>query len=256
MFDPLATPRRIAFAGDWHANTSWAESAIQYAADQSADTIVHVGDFGYDFPASFLRRVTKTLHRTGLHLWFVDGNHEDFDLLRRYPVRDTGLREVTDRIWHIPRGHRWTWGGVRFLGCGGAHSVDRIWREPGTSWWWQEAITDDDVARCVDGGAADVLISHDCPAGVVIPGIDDRKEPPPFPPLEIVRANEHRDVLRRVVAGCRPAAVIHGHYHVAYEQTADLGYGSVRFIGLDCDGTALNRNVRVFDVDDLAVTRG
>ncbi len=42
--DPLAEPSRIAFAGDWHENASWAASAIAYAKDHGADVIVHLGD--------------------------------------------------------------------------------------------------------------------------------------------------------------------------------------------------------------------
>ncbi|MET7393783.1 metallophosphoesterase [Dactylosporangium sp. NPDC005572] len=249
-----ADPQRVAFAGDWHANTRWAVTAIDYAKQQGADIIVHVGDFGYDFPATFLRNVTKALARAGLHLWFVDGNHEDFDLLSRYPIRGNGLREVTDRIWHIPRGHRWEWAGTSFLGCGGAHSVDRPWREPGVSWWRQETITEEDAARCVAGGPVDVLVAHDCPAGVMIPGVDDRDGPPPFPPLELQLANEHRQVLRRIVDALQPALIVHGHYHVLYTARPEFT-NRPRVLGLDCDGTALERNVRVYELHEGWVAR-
>jgi hypothetical protein len=138
---------------------------------------------------------------------------------------------------------------MEFLGCGGAHSVDRPFRTPGLSWWPEEAITLEDVRRCINGGRADVLVAHDCPLGVVIPGIDDRTEPPPFPPLEIQHANEHRRLVRLITDVVQPGLIVHGHYHVAYETGEHDWPYPARIVGLDCDGTDLERNVRVFDLE-------
>ena len=160
----------IAFAGDWHMNARWVPTAVRHAAEQGADVIVHLGDFGYTFRAEFLQSLQRALDEAGLVLLFIDGNHENFAALLSLPVGANGLRRLTDRIWHLPRGFRWTWGGVRFLALGGAHSVDQPWRRLGTSWWPEEVLSEQDVAAAVAGGPADVLVSHDCPAGVAIPG--------------------------------------------------------------------------------------
>jgi len=250
---PLETPSRIALAGDWHANDRWAACAIDYAKDEGADVIIHVGDFAYDYSRKFLMTVDRALADYGIPLLFVEGNHDDPGALRG-PLGPDGLRQLAPHIWHIPRGFRWQWGDVTFLGCGGAHSVDRQRRTPGVSWWPEEAITDEDVRRCVDGGPVDVLISHDCPTGVTIPGIDDASSPPYWPALEILRATEHRAVLRQIVDGCQPRTIVHGHYHRFYETVAELGYGAVRVMGLDCDGGDFAANVQVVDLKDLAAT--
>lgn len=250
--DPLAEPHRIAFAGDWHQNTDYAERAVAQAREHGADVVLHLGDFGYNFSRPFLDGVTQALKAAELSLLFVDGNHENFTRLYRYPVGSDGLRQLTDRIWHLPRGFRWQWADVRFLALGGAHSVDRPYREAGLSWWKEEVISRADVARVAEGGLVDVLVSHDCPAGVVIPGIDDRCSPPPFPPLEILRANEHRQILRSAIEPVRPSTIWHGHYHVNYDATADFGWGSVGVHGLDCDGGPLDENVSVVDLPSFA----
>ena len=244
---------RIAFAGDWHMNPIWSGDAIAYAASLGADVIVHLGDFGYTYKPSFLAVVDEELDAAGIDLLFVDGNHEDFPKLYGYPLVD-GRRKLTGRIWHLPRGYRWEWAGVRFLALGGAHSVDRRYRLPGRSWWPQETLTRADVVRAAAGGPADVLISHDCPAGVVIPGIDDRRNPPPFPAEEIRRSYDHRMLLRAAIADqAQPSVIWHGHYHVSYRIVADLGYGPVMVNGLDCDGSSLDANVAVVNVADLLV---
>jgi hypothetical protein len=141
------------------------------------------------------------------------------------------------------------WGDVRWLALGGAHSVDRPWREPGTSWWHEETITDLDVARAVAGGPADVLVSHDCPSGVDIPGLADTAHL--WPAEEIVAAEAHRARLREVADVVRPRSIWHGHFHRRYSADADLGYGAVAVSGLDCDGSTLDRNVSVVALDEI-----
>lgn len=182
----------------------------------------------------------------------MDGNHEDFDLLLRYPVRGNGLREVSEAIWHVPRGFRWTWAGLAWLGCGGAHSVDRQWREPGTSWWKQETIDEADVERCVTA-PADVLICHDCPAGVDIPGLGEGGT---WPAEEIVLANAHRAVLRRIVDVTQARLIVHGHYHRGYQAEVDLGYGRLFVRGLGMDGTDFDENLWIVDLADLKALVG
>lgn len=251
--DPLGfTPQRIAFAGDWHMNGVWAVHAIEYAARRHATAIVQLGDFGFTFDAGYLLAIEATLRRHGLPLLFVDGNHECFPILHEYRIGENGLRQLTDHVWHLPRGFRWQWGGQRFLALGGAYSVDRRWREPGLSWWSEETLTPRDVMRASYGGHVDALIAHDCPAGVTIPGVDDRALPPGFPPEELGRASEHRETLRLVANATHPTAIWHGHYHRRYETSADLGWGPVQINGLDCDGTKLASNVQVVDLDDIA----
>lgn len=246
--DPMATPERIALAGDWHMNGDYAERAIASAKDQGADVILHLGDFGYTFSRGFLRQVSTELAHAGIPLLFVDGNHEDFGRLYRWPVGPSGLRKITGGVWHLPRGFRWEWSGVRFLSLGGAHSVDRPFRVPGVSWWKEEVITDEQAGPVMAAGRADVLIAHDCPGGVNIPGL----QPDLFPPLEILRAEEHRGLLRRVVDVVRPRRIWHGHYHQSYSQIVDFGYGPTTVVGLDCDGGAIKNNVQVVDVASLS----
>jgi hypothetical protein len=247
--DPLATPARIAFAGDWHANTRWAVAAVQFAAERGADVIIQLGDFGYEYRPSFLQGLDRALARTGLRLLFVDGNHEAFPTLLRYPVHANGLRQLSGRVWHLPRGFRWTWGGVRWLALGGAHSVDRPWREPGVSWWREETLTDDQARSAAAAGPADVMVSHDCPSGVDIPGLAESAHV--WPAEELVASDIHRRRLRTVVDAVRPRSIWHGHFHCRYESTADLGYGPVRVTGLDCDGSTLDANVSVVALSDL-----
>jgi predicted phosphodiesterase len=137
MNSALATPKRVAFVGDWHENGPWAAKAIAYAESLDADVLIHLGDFGYSYSRQFLTYVTAAGRRQ-IPILFVDGNHEDFIRLYKYPLGEDGLRKVAGNVWHLPRGFRWQWDSIRFLALGGAHSVDRPYRRPGVSWWAQD----------------------------------------------------------------------------------------------------------------------
>ena len=78
-----------------------------------------------------------------LILW-VDGNHENFDLIERLPIDywSGGRAQFTkDRIIHLMRGEVYTIQGNTFFCFGGGQSVDKLCRTPGESWWPQEMPT-------------------------------------------------------------------------------------------------------------------
>lgn len=251
--NPLTQPDRIAIAGDWHGDIAWACQAIWNAQERGANVIMHLGDFGYEFRPHFLTRLDQALSIAGIPLMFIDGNHDDHQWLARQRVGRNGLRQITDWMWHVPRGFRWKWGGLKFCGLGGAHSVDGIWRRQGGLMWQpEERITETQATLVKGGGWCDVLLAHDCPAGVDIPGL----HPDDFPQIEILRAEEHRQLLREIVGWIRPRAIWHGHYHVRHEQFVNLGYGRVKVTGLAENGTSLPENLQVIDLADLAAGLG
>lgn len=245
----MADPRRVLVAGDWHGNWHWASKVIsripQLLAGEQRPLVLQLGDFGI-WPGAagraFLGRTSRALREADAQLWFVDGNHEDHDQLDRElrcrpkdpPWRDRPV-QLEPRIWWLPRGHRWTWHGRRWLALGGATSVDRKARAPGRSWWPQEEITLQQAREVTDAGHADVMVTHDCPAGVPL------QLPPPPGWWDIDRANRHRDLLRDVVDVVQPGWLMHGHYHLHVpEREASMSYGPVRVTSLDMDGTPGN----------------
>lgn len=238
----------FAVAGDWHGNSRYAETIIAEVAGR-VDLLLHVGDFGFDFTASFLRRVTDAANAAGVIVAFVDGNHEDFDWLQTQPVSEDGVRRLTDRVWHLPRGLRWSMMGVRFLALGGAHSVNRQDLRPHLDWWPQETISHGDVLR-VGSGRTDVVISHDCPDGAPVPALGAGN--PRWPEAELALAHDHRCLLREVVEVVQPRYLWHGHYHDRYTGMLALDSGGeCRVTGLGCDTGPYGSNYAIVDVVDL-----
>lgn len=233
---------RIAFAGDWHGNFRYTQKALSYAAEGGADVVIQVGDFGVWSPYNYVRAVGEEAALLGLQVFFVDGNHEDHPWLNAQPTRlCDGFRVLHDNVAHIPRGTIWEWDGTTFLGLGGAHSVDRQWRTPSVDWFPEETLTYGQLFEASQALNIDVMVTHDCPAGVEIPGIAGN--PFGFPKEEIALADKHREMLGYVVDNVKPGVLVHGHYHVNYSDMR----GETSIIGLDCDGRPLADNIFFMD---------
>lgn len=235
-------PRTIALAGDWHANTSYAVDAIARAHAGGAEAIVHLGDFGFRFAREYLDALDAALGH--IPLYFIDGNHEDFSWLDERPTDARGVRPVSARVSHLPRGFRWSWNGRTWLALGGAHSVDRQYRAPDTEWWPQETLTHDDVRRASAPGAVDVLVCHDAPSGIPVPRTYPNGT---FPAVDEAAGEAHRSRVRAVVDATSPRLIAHGHFHQHYR--ASLGEATV--IGLAHDQRPLDANLAFIDTVGL-----
>lgn len=198
-------------AGDWHGNQGWAIAAIQSAARAGARTIVHVGDFGLDWPGPkrgrYEAKLNKYLLAYGLNLIVSGGNHDNWETLESIPVEADGLATFRSNIRVLPRGGRTRLEGHIVGGLGGAFSVDYKHRTEGKDWWRNEEPSAADARRLIAGGPVDVLVTHDAPAGVPLNGEFKL-------PLEIAsRAEQTRVLLREVVDVLAPPHVFCGHWH-------------------------------------------
>lgn len=219
---------RLLLAGDAHGNVRFLRRCMELAQRFHCRAIFQLGDFGWWphhwAPHGSEKNFVESLEHSFDDLWpqgriyWLDGNHENHPALWSITDRDDEDFVVcSPRIRYSPRGHRWSWDDVRFVSCGGAHSIDKAWRlqselQPLQLWWPTELITDADVAACLAADHCDVLLSHDAPFGVTIPGIADT----------VVETALNRHLLRQIVNGLRPSYVYHGHYHLSYESTLTL----------------------------------
>ena len=255
------TQRRILFAGDTHGNFGHMQFLLNVAAKEDADAVFVLGDFGiwdHDDQGSFTDAVSKYSVRAGKPVYFLPGNHENYDLLEQWEKEndrdEDGFVIVKPNVLYSPRGHRWSWGGVRFMSLGGAYSVDLDARKKEDAatlegarrkvgvghrvnarqryllkfghylWWPQEEITEDDLVHALRPGAVDVLLTHDKP----------RDSDPGWNRKDLFRCHPNQDKIQKVVHAKRPQVLLHGHLHHPYEQM--VGQTWVR--SLNCDPEA------------------
>lgn len=259
---PRGSTARLLVAGDTHGNLGWLTQLAVLAAGHGCEGILQLGDFGFWPDPKVLREcarvvlnegwlsaVADALAGQGVWLRVIDGNH-DFHpaVLAAYAPDDQGIAAVRDRrLDWATRGARWEWCGVRFGALGGAYSIDRMWREPGVTWWETETITD--AERDLLGAEAlDVLLTHDAPQGVGWAEVDTSG--PKVDPAS--RAN--REQVERARRATRPAILLHGHYHLRYGTT--MFDPDTRIEGLAADIQADGGSWGVLELPGLAFTDG
>jgi hypothetical protein len=233
--------------GDSHADAGWFKfTVLPLAVEMGVSAIVQVGDFGY-WPdaAKFLHVVRTAREKYGVDVVFFDGNHEHFLMLARdvasaqvatgVPAGSREPVELSPGVTYLPRGARLEIAGRSVAVCGGAVSLNRRDLKLGVSWFAEERINDLDIEAVARGGPADILLTHDAPSGWRIPGILSDGVIPVSWMMELPSAEEHRERVREVLEIVRPAVLIHGHYHSAYQLAHQESWGELEVFGLDCN---------------------
>ncbi|AYB70399.1 esterase [Mycobacterium phage Moostard] len=256
--EEIRSPDKLMLAGDWHGNLPWAFKALHYAKSEGADTILHLGDFGFWQTANprtvqFLTEVDKELKALNINLLWVDGNHEDHAFWNTFnrPGAEPVTLSSCSNITHLPRGYRWEWWGDTWMALGGAHSINSHYCTPGEDWWPGEWIDDEQLEYAMRPGKVDIIVAHDAPTNADIPGIVPGKAvylhiggmKRRMTTGDMFKAQEHRERIQAVCDAVKPVEFYHGHYHKAYNTLARVKGGSyVNVRGLDKDETTMAAN--------------
>lgn len=134
------------------------------------DFVIVAGDFGGVWSEKTLESDLRPFSELPFTLLFVDGNHENFDLLNAFPVETWmggKIHRIGDDVLHLMRGQVFTLGGKSIFTFGGATSRDRARRIEGLTWWPQELPSgeefDEGIANLArHGDRVDFVISHSC----------------------------------------------------------------------------------------------
>lgn len=164
---------------------------------------------------------------------FVDGNHENFDLLNALPEKEWHggrVHEVRENILHLMRGQIFTFSGLTWFTMGGASSHDiqdgvldpedpdfeqKYWllrrmrgmfRVKGRSWWAEEMPNAREYAEALRNleqvnWKVDCILSHCGPSSAV------RKIDPSY------GSDQLTDFLETVNQRCQFTYWFFGHYH-------------------------------------------
>lgn len=206
--------QRVAVVGDIHGNFRWLDIIARAAHNLApgVTTMLQLGDWWMD-PGT----TDEALDGTGIDRIYVTlGNHDRWDqitpLLDAHPGAAIRVSNIT---WLLPRPARLTIGGRSVLSLGGAVSVDRAWRQEGVSWWPDEEITLEHVASAIAGGPADLMLTHESPAGTPVRAVREILRTNPFGFPDDARADSatSRARVAKVWNIVYPELLIHGHMH-------------------------------------------
>ena len=134
------------------------------------DYVIIAGDFGGVWSEQTLTESLRYYTQLPFTVLFVDGNHENFDILNAYPVSEWKggkVHKIKPDVIHLMRGQVFEIEGKTIFTFGGATSIDKMYRTEGRSWWRQELPTfeelDEGVANLKRyGNKVDYIITHSC----------------------------------------------------------------------------------------------
>lgn len=165
----------IYVTGDMHGNISrFEDKAISRL--KRGDYLIVCGDFGFVWEGSRQEeKILNFLNRQRYTVLFIDGCHENFDRLYKFPVSDWNggkVRFVKPNIIHLCRGQVFEIDGQRIFTMGGGCSSDIDLRQlRGTKWWPEETPSTEEMAEGVDNLfrcdlTVDYIITHECPTKI------------------------------------------------------------------------------------------
>lgn len=142
-----------------------------------SDLLVICGDFGLLWsnpPTVEEKFFLDWLNNCPWTTLFVDGNHENYDLLDALPTREwrggtVGVLPDYPNILHLRRGQIYEMGQAgRWFVMGGAASHDTEWREEGKSWWSRELPSTEEYREALDNlervnWQVDYVFTHEVP---------------------------------------------------------------------------------------------
>lgn len=190
----------------------------------TGDTLLVCGDFGFLWDGGAAER--KNLRRLGSRKYtvaFVDGTHENFDLLGTYPVVDWNggkARHISGNLYHLLRGRIYTIEGKKIFTFGGGESEEKQLRIEAGKWWPCEMPSSAEIRGGLEslkaaGFAVDYIVTHEPP-----PGVDAARGPAgtaALNPLEVFFARVARETsYKKWFSGARhiDRKVTYRHYSV------------------------------------------
>lgn len=131
----------IYITGDTHGEMSRFDSS-RVKKLKKGDTLIVCGDFGFIWDGGEKeQKVLKKLGNKKYNLLFVDGTHENFDLLSQYPVTEWNggqVQQISGNLYHLMRGQVFTIEGKKIFAFGGGESSEKQMRVEVGKWWEYE----------------------------------------------------------------------------------------------------------------------
>lgn len=139
------------------------------------DFVIITGDFGLVWADNSEHRYwLRWLEKRPFTTLFIDGNHENFDILDKLPTEEWhgGLvHRIGPSVLHLMRGQVYEIAGATYFTMGGATSVDIPVRKPGVTWWPREMPSSEEYELALltleeREWSVDYVITHCCASSV------------------------------------------------------------------------------------------
>lgn len=192
---------KIIVTGDIHGNPFQRLNVENFPEGKTftkEDYVIILGDFGLVWDDSAMEHsCLDWLENKPWTTLFIDGNHENYDLLNKFPIEEWGggrVQKIRSSVIHLLRGEVYDIGGYKFLAMGGARSHDiqdgvlevgdpriKIWKKDDfklfrinhISWWKEEIPNEEERKNALKNLAendykVDYILTHEAPSSDVV----------------------------------------------------------------------------------------
>ncbi|MCQ2475616.1 MAG: metallophosphoesterase [Clostridia bacterium] len=152
--------------GDMHGDFSRFDSSVLRHMKKD-DTLIVCGDFGFVWDNSKIeQKILKKIGNKKYNVCFIDGTHENFELLNSYPVTQWNggkVHNICGNLYHLMRGQIFKIDNMTFFTMGGGESPDIDIRFEENAWSKDEFPSREELLE----GAAN-LEANNCRVDFVI----------------------------------------------------------------------------------------
>ena len=161
----------IHITGDTHGDKSRFTSR-EAAKLRRDDVLVVLGDFGFVWNGSAAeQRILRWLGKRKYTILFLDGKHENYDLLSQYPVTEAfggKVQQISGNLYHLLRGEIYRIDGQTIFAFGGGDSTEKNFRMEQHCWWPQEMPSEAEMRHGLEklraaGNRVDLILTHEAP---------------------------------------------------------------------------------------------
>ena len=164
----------IYVTGDMHGQIArFDDPALRKLKER--DTLLVCGDFGFLWNGSAAEMNTlKKLSKKKYNICFVDGTHENFDMLSRLKIKKWSggkVHQIAPNIFHLMRGQVFKIEDQTVFTFGGGESPDIEIRFEMNTWSDKEIPTREELLEGVENlqktdGKIDIVVTHEPPAKI------------------------------------------------------------------------------------------
>lgn len=142
---------------------------------KKGDTLIVCGDFGFLWDGSKKESAyLKKLGKLKYNILFIEGTHDNLDLIGQYPLEDWNggkVRRISGNLLKLERGSIYTIDGKTIFTFGGGESIDLDERLKDNMWWSQELPTEEELQLAKANlesqeNKVDYIITHECSSKV------------------------------------------------------------------------------------------
>jgi Icc-related predicted phosphoesterase len=139
------------------------------------DILIVCGDFGFLWDGTKAeKQILKKIGKKRFYTLFVEGCHDNYDLISEYPVEEFcggKVHAVSGKLMHLIRGNVYDFQGKKVFCFGGGQTKDLDIRVNAGKWWSDELAGNEEINKALkvideNGRQFDYIITHEPPASI------------------------------------------------------------------------------------------